>query len=178
MLRTGIVRRCAATEVLLEALSWQTDAAARIEDSLRKVFESCTLDPAAPAAINMTAIDTACRIIEERYAAPLRTGTLADHVGLHKSHFVRIFHRVTGIAPQTYVRQVRVAKAGELSRTEGIIPALESAHAVSCAMQLAARRPQSERILVNLSGRGDKDVDYVVAHRPWPAQPGIQTRIP
>jgi AraC-like DNA-binding protein len=114
MLLTGIVRRCAATEELLEALSSQTDAAARIEDSLRKVFERCTLDPAAPAADRIAAVDTACRIIGERYGAPLRTETLADLVGLHKSHFVRIFHRVTGIAPQTYLRQVRVAKAREL----------------------------------------------------------------
>jgi tryptophan synthase beta chain len=51
-----------------------------------------------------------------------------------------------------------------LSRTEGIIPALESAHAIAYAVQLAARRPTTERILVNLSGRGDKDVDYVIAN--------------
>lgn len=49
-----------------------------------------------------------------------------------------------------------------LSRTEGIIPALESAHAIAYAIKLAAQRPASERILVNLSGRGDKDVDYVL----------------
>jgi AraC-like DNA-binding protein len=112
MLLTGIVRRCAATEALLEALSSQSGAAARIEDSLRKVLQSCRLDPAAPERI--AAVDTACRIIGERYGGPLRTETLADQVGLHKSHFVRIFHRLTGIAPQTYLRQVRVAKAREL----------------------------------------------------------------
>jgi len=50
----------------------------------------------------------------------------------------------------------------ELSRTEGIIPALESAHAVSFAMKLARKTPQNETILVNLSGRGDKDIDFVV----------------
>jgi tryptophan synthase beta chain len=63
-----------------------------------------------------------------------------------------------------------VAAFYRLSRTEGIIPALESAHAISFAIELAARRPQSERILVNLSGRGDKDVDYMVANRPQPRQ--------
>lgn len=55
-----------------------------------------------------------------------------------------------------------VAAFYRLSRTEGIVPALESAHAVAFAMQLAARCRPSERILVNLSGRGDKDVDFVV----------------
>ncbi len=47
-----------------------------------------------------------------------------------------------------------------LSRKEGIIPALESAHAVAYAMELAKQRPH-ESILVNLSGRGDKDIDFV-----------------
>lgn len=51
----------------------------------------------------------------------------------------------------------------ELSRTEGIIPALESAHAVAYAMKLARKLGKDETILVNLSGRGDKDVDFVVA---------------
>jgi len=51
----------------------------------------------------------------------------------------------------------------ELSRTEGIIPALESAHAVAYAMKLARELGEEETILVNLSGRGDKDIDFVVA---------------
>ncbi|MBR2687143.1 MAG: tryptophan synthase subunit beta [Aquamicrobium sp.] len=51
-----------------------------------------------------------------------------------------------------------------LSRAEGIIPALESAHAVAFAMQLAERCRPSERILINLSGRGDKDVDFVTTN--------------
>jgi len=50
----------------------------------------------------------------------------------------------------------------ELSRKEGIIPAIESAHAVAYAMKLAASRSKDETILINLSGRGDKDVDFVV----------------
>ncbi|KAL3494519.1 tryptophan synthase beta subunit-like PLP-dependent enzyme [Aspergillus germanicus] len=50
----------------------------------------------------------------------------------------------------------------QMAKLEGIIPALESAHALAFAFKLAAQRPSSERILVNLSGRGDKDVDYVL----------------
>ena len=49
----------------------------------------------------------------------------------------------------------------ELSRTEGIIPALESAHAVAYAMKIAKDMPKDKNILINLSGRGDKDADFV-----------------
>ncbi|WP_434352544.1 tryptophan synthase subunit beta [Psychrobacter sp. HD31] len=49
-----------------------------------------------------------------------------------------------------------------LSRLEGIIPALESSHAVAYAMKIAKTMSPDEKILVNLSGRGDKDIDYVL----------------
>jgi len=52
----------------------------------------------------------------------------------------------------------------ELARTEGIIPALESAHAVAQGIKLAREYPRDALILVNLSGRGDKDV-HTVAKR-------------
>jgi tryptophan synthase beta chain len=45
------------------------------------------------------------------------------------------------------------------SRTEGILPALESAHALAFALKLARKLPKKSWILVNLSGRGDKDLD-------------------
>ena len=48
-----------------------------------------------------------------------------------------------------------------LSRTEGIIPALESSHAVAYAMKLAKELGTDDSILVNLSGRGDKDIDFL-----------------
>ncbi|MDB5882927.1 MAG: trpB [Ramlibacter sp.] len=48
-----------------------------------------------------------------------------------------------------------------LCRTEGIIPALESAHAIAYAMKLAATMKPDQKILVNLSGRGDKDIGTV-----------------
>ncbi|HHB92701.1 MAG TPA: tryptophan synthase subunit beta [Thioploca sp.] len=48
-----------------------------------------------------------------------------------------------------------------LSRIEGIIPALESAHAVAYAMKIAKDMSKDKTILINLSGRGDKDADFV-----------------
>ena len=50
----------------------------------------------------------------------------------------------------------------ELSRTDGIIPAIESAHAVAYAAKLAKEVGKGKTILVNLSGRGDKDIDFVI----------------
>lgn len=49
-----------------------------------------------------------------------------------------------------------------LSRMEGIIPALESAHAIAYAMKVAKEMSPDQSILVNLSGRGDKDIDFVL----------------
>ena len=50
-----------------------------------------------------------------------------------------------------------------LNRTEGIMPALESSHAIAWAVEEAARRPAADIIIVNLSGRGDKDIHVVAA---------------
>jgi tryptophan synthase beta chain len=54
-----------------------------------------------------------------------------------------------------------------LCRLEGIIPALESSHAVAQALKSAPRRAKSDVIIVNLSGRGDKDMENI---REWKKQ--------
>src|SRR6267378_21687 len=51
-----------------------------------------------------------------------------------------------------------------LSRLEGIIPALESAHALARLGEIAPGKPKDHLIVVNLSGRGDKDLDSVAHH--------------
>ena len=48
-----------------------------------------------------------------------------------------------------------------LTRTEGIIPALESAHAIAYAIKISKKMKKTESIVVTLSGRGDKDIDIV-----------------
>lgn len=55
-----------------------------------------------------------------------------------------------------------IATFFRFAKSEGLIPALESCHALAFAINLAKRRPSSETILVNLSGRGDKNVDFVL----------------
>ncbi len=52
-----------------------------------------------------------------------------------------------------------------LSRTEGIIPAIESAHAVAAAMKIAPTMGQDQIMVINLSGRGDKDVYSIAKYR-------------
>ena len=49
----------------------------------------------------------------------------------------------------------------DLTRTEGIMPALESAHALAYAEKLAATMTPEQHIIINLSGRGDKDIHTV-----------------
>ena len=56
----------------------------------------------------------------------------------------------------------------KLSQLEGIIPALESAHAVGFAIKLAKTLDKEKTILVSLSGRGDKDIDFVINNYPIP----------
>ncbi|MCP5910422.1 tryptophan synthase subunit beta, partial [Klebsiella pneumoniae] len=50
------------------------------------------------------------------------------------------------------------------SKLEGIIPALECAHALGKVLELATERPQDHLMVMNLSGRGDKDIFTVAEH--------------
>jgi tryptophan synthase beta chain len=70
--------------------------------------------------------------------------------------------RDTGRIQYTYATDDEALSAFELlCRTEGIIPALESAHALAETVKLAPGLPRESVIVVNLSGRGDKDVEHV-----------------
>jgi tryptophan synthase beta chain len=57
-----------------------------------------------------------------------------------------------------------------LSKLEGIIPALEPAHAIAKVLELAPKKPKDHLMVVNLSGRGDKDLATVAAHLQGKAQ--------
>src|ERR1700681_2076723 len=58
-------------------------------------------------------------------------------------------------------RRISPRPTTRLSRLEGIIPALEPAHAIAKVMELAPKRPKDHLMVVNLSGRGDKDIPQV-----------------
>ncbi len=82
-----------------------------------------------------------------------------DYASIGPEHsFLRDSKRVQ----YTYATDDEALAAFELlSKTEGIIPALESAHAVAEAVKLAPKLSKNKIIVINLSGRGDKDVQHV-----------------
>ncbi len=104
-----------------------------------------------------------------------RTLVLSDDDGqIFPAHSISAGLDYPGVGPEhAYLKEVgraeyEVATDEEaldafqvLSRSEGIIPALESSHAIAHAMKLAKTMPKDAIVLVNLSGRGDKDVDEV-----------------
>ena len=72
----------------------------------------------------------------------------------------------TGRAEYIPVTDEEAVQAFEyLSRTEGIIPAIESAHAVSYAMRLAKELSRDKIIIITISGRGDKDCASIARYR-------------
>lgn len=84
-----------------------------------------------------------------------------DYASIGPEHpYLRDIKRVK----YTYATDNEALSAFELlSETEGIIPALESAHAVAEAVKLAPKLPGEKIIIINLSGRGDKDVQHVAS---------------
>ena len=72
----------------------------------------------------------------------------------------------TGRAKYVPVTDEEAVQAFEyLSKTEGIIPAIESAHAVAQCIKIAPTMDKDKIIVVNLSGRGDKDVAAIARYR-------------
>ena len=82
-----------------------------------------------------------------------------DYPGVGPEHS---YLKETGRVNYTAITDEEALQAvSDLCQYEGILPALESAHAIARAMQLAADRSKEELILVCLSGRGDKDVETI-----------------
>lgn len=121
-----------------------------------------------------------------RHAAPLsagrpgvlhgnRTYLMQDaHGQIIETHSISAGLDYPGVGPEhSYLKDMgrveytaanddeALAAFHELCRTEGIIPALESSHALAYAKRLAPTLPRDQIILVNLSGRGDKDIPTV-----------------
>jgi tryptophan synthase beta chain len=104
-----------------------------------------------------------------------RTYLLQDDNGqITETHSISAGLDYPGVGPEhSYLKDIgraeyvavtdddALAAFHRLCRTEGIIPALESSHAVAYAMQLAATMRPDQHLLVNLSGRGDKDIGTV-----------------
>lgn len=103
-----------------------------------------------------------CLVLLDEEGQPKKTYSIAaglDYPGIGPEHS---HLHVSGRAEYATVTNEEVLKVfQELSRTEGIIPALESAHAIAYAKQLAPTMSEDQIIIINLSGRGDKDVEQV-----------------
>lgn len=100
-----------------------------------------------------------------------------DHGQVQPAHSISAGLDYPGIGPEhAYLKDIGRAQylpitdaealdaLQELSRTEGIIPALESAHAIAQCMKIAPTLNKDQVIVVSLSGRGDKDVDAIMGY--------------
>ncbi|MBX6394341.1 MAG: tryptophan synthase subunit beta [Alicyclobacillaceae bacterium] len=107
------------------------------------------------------------------------TFVLQDEYGLVKpAHSISAGLDYPGVGPEhAYLHEIgRVTYVGVtdeqaleafylLAKLEGILPALESAHALAYTLELAKNMDRDQAIVVSLSGRGDKDVETVMKHR-------------
>ncbi|MNO86706.1 Tryptophan synthase beta chain [compost metagenome] len=121
---------------------------------------SATLSLGKPGEIH----GMACYVLEDAEGNPAPVHSIAsglDYPGVGPQHsYLKDQGRVQYV---TASDQECLDAYMTLSRVEGIIPALESAHAVAWAIRTAPTLGRDRHILVNLSGRGDKDADYVAS---------------
>ncbi len=106
-------------------------------------------------------------VLEDENGEPAEAYSVAsglDYPSVGPEHaYLKAIGRVSYV---TVTDKEALAAFRKLSVTEGIIPALESSHAVAYALKLARALGKEKSIVVNLSGRGDKDVDFVLDNYP------------
>lgn len=113
-IRTGVVSPGVESRDLVDVLSTPGADDASVAACLQALLRTCTVSvgPAPPA--DGWVARAARSLIEENGTRAVRTEDLAREIGVHPSHLVRAFTSATGVAPQTYARQVRVARARDL----------------------------------------------------------------
>ena len=103
-----------------------------------------------------------CKLLQDNSGNPIEAYSIAsglDYPGVGPKHcYLKDIKRVDY---ETISDKEALDAFFELSKTEGIIPALESSHAVAYGIKLA-KNNQNKKILINLSGRGDKDIDFIL----------------
>lgn len=143
-------------------------------------------------AVALTGVEAAGRGIETgQHAASISAGRIGvlhgnktyllqdAHGQVHDAYSIAAGLDYPGVGPEHgyFAKTGRAAYVGvtdaeaveafmALSRLEGIIPAMESAHAVACAMKVAPQMDRDRIIVVNLSGRGDKDAETISKSMP------------
>ncbi len=127
-----------------------------------------TPDTAATMALGTMAIFHGMKslFLQDKYGqiAPVYSISAGlDYPGIGPEH---AYLKSIGRADYVSVTDAQAVEAFEyLSKTEGIIPAIESSHAVWAAMEQAKKMTKDQIIVINLSGRGDKDVYQVARYK-------------
>ena len=83
-----------------------------------------------------------------------------DYPGIGPEH--SYLHSINAVKYDSITDDEAVEAFKILSKTEGIIPAIESSHAIAYAMKIAKKYKKDDCIIINLSGRGDKDVERIL----------------
>jgi tryptophan synthase beta chain len=125
---------------------------------LDTTMHSATLTLGKPSQIH----GMACYVLEDEQGEPLPVHSIAsglDYPGVGPQH--SLLKDLGRVEYSTATDQECLDAFMTLSRVEGIVPALESSHAVAWAIREAGKFSQDIKIVVNVSGRGDKDSDYV-----------------
>ncbi|RKG45745.1 MULTISPECIES: tryptophan synthase subunit beta [Acinetobacter] len=123
-------------------------------------MHSATLTLGKPSQIH----GMACYVLEDEKGEPLPVHSIAsglDYPGVGPQH--SLLKDLGRVEYTTATDQECLDAFMTLSRVEGIVPALESSHAVAWALREAPKLAKDIKIVVNVSGRGDKDADYVAA---------------
>ncbi|MBL7119384.1 MAG: tryptophan synthase subunit beta [Dehalococcoidia bacterium] len=101
-------------------------------------------------------------LLQDKYGQVMSTSSIApglDYPGVGPEHS---YYKDTGRATYVAVTDNQALEGFNLlCQTEGIIPALEPAHAIYYAAEMASKLPPEALVVINLSGRGDKDLDIV-----------------
>lgn len=123
-------------------------------------MHSATLTLGKPSQIH----GMACYVLEDEQGEPLPVHSIAsglDYPGVGPQH--SLLKDLGRVEYTTATDQECLDAFMTLSRVEGIVPALESSHAVAWALREAPKLSKDVKVVVNVSGRGDKDADYVAA---------------
>lgn len=118
-IRTSLLKKGSATRELIDVLEAPRAEDKVIEVSLRRMLSACVFSTNSAEEGVGALVQRACMLIRKNCTRAMRTEDLARKMGVHKSHLVRSFSNALAMAPQTYMRQVRVAKAREFM-TEGV----------------------------------------------------------
>ncbi len=118
-------------------------------------FHAATITKGEPAVLH--GMQTLCVLDAHKEVAPVYSISAGlDYPGVGPEH--AYLHEIGRATYEAITDDEAVEAVYTLCRTEGILPAIESAHAIAYAMKYAPHCRQDESIIVTLSGRGDKDV--------------------